>query len=132
MTKPDAEAAKRRRSAYRRGRRGEMLAAWWLRLKGYRIVARGLRSGVGEIDILAARGRVLAAVEVKARPDLGAAVEAIGRRQRARISQAVRRFVGARREFANHEIRFDVILVAPGRWPRHLPDAWRQRDDATE
>ena len=53
-------AAARRRNAYRRGRRSEMLAAWWLRLKGYRILARGVRSGVGEIDILAVRGRVLA------------------------------------------------------------------------
>jgi hypothetical protein len=59
-----------RRSAWLRGRRAEWLAAWWLRLKGYRILARDLRTPVGEIDLIARRGRVLALVEVKARPSL--------------------------------------------------------------
>ena len=77
-----------RRLAYRRGRRGEALAAWWLRLKGYRILERGLKSPVGEIDIVACRGRTLAIVEVKRRDDHVAAVDAIGPRQQARIARA--------------------------------------------
>ena len=63
----------RRRRAYGLGRRAEWMAAWWLRLKGYRILARDFRVAVGEIDLIARRGRTLALVEVKARPDLATA-----------------------------------------------------------
>ncbi len=59
-----------RRQAYVRGRRAEALAAWWLRLKGYRILARGFRVAAGEIDLIARRGRLIALIEVKARPSL--------------------------------------------------------------
>jgi putative endonuclease len=62
--------APRRRRAWQRGRRGEGLAACWLRLKGYRLLARNFRCGAGEIDLIACRGRVLALVEVKTRGDL--------------------------------------------------------------
>ncbi len=121
-----------RLKAWRRGRRGELLAACWLRLKGYRILARGLRTGAGEIDIVALRGRTVAAVEVKARPSLRDATEAIQRRQRSRIARAVERFVAARPDLAGCDIRFDIVLVAPRRWPVHLPDAWRLQGGASE
>jgi putative endonuclease len=120
-----SEPAEGRRLAYRRGRRGETLAAWWLRLKGYRILARGLKSPVGEIDIVACRGRTLAIVEVKRRDDRAAAVAAIGPRQPARIARAASWLLVRRPEFAGHAVRFDVLLIAPRRWPRHLVDAWR-------
>ena len=115
----------RRRRAWLRGRRGEGLAAWWLRLKGYQIVARNFRSGAGEIDLIARRGAVLALVEVKTRGDLASAGEALGRRQQARIARAAEAFLQQRPQLAHLSIRFDVILVAPGRLPRHLLDAWR-------
>jgi putative endonuclease len=118
--------------AWRRGRRGEFLAACWLQLKGYRILARGLRTGAGEIDILARRGRVVAAVEVKARPNLRDATEAIQRRQRARIARAAERFLAGRPDLAGCDIRFDIVLVAPRRFPVHLPDAWRLPGGASE
>lgn len=114
-----------RRLAWLRGRQGEGLAAWWLRLKGYRLLARNFRSGAGEIDLIARRGAVLAMVEVKTRGDLVSASEALGPRQRARIARATEAFLQQRPHLAQLSIRFDVILVAPGRFPRHLLDAWR-------
>ncbi len=117
--------APRRRQAWLRGRRGEGLAAGWLRLKGYRVVARNFRSGAGEIDLIARRGGVLAMVEVKTRGDLASAGEALGTRQRARIVRATEAFLQQRPDLAQLSVRFDVILVAPGRLPRHLLDAWR-------
>lgn len=115
----------RRRLAWLRGRHGEGLAAWWLRLKGYRLLARNFRSGAGEIDLIACRGAVLAMVEVKTRGDLASASEALGPRQRARIVRAAEAFLQQRPQLAQLSVRFDVILVAPGRIPRHLLDAWR-------
>ncbi|MEA2781719.1 MAG: putative endonuclease [Rhodospirillaceae bacterium] len=115
----------RRRAAWRRGRRGEMAALVALVLRGYRILARDLRSPVGEIDIVARRGRAIVFIEVKARGSHRVAAEALLGRQRRRIARAAARFLAARPELAGTEARFDVILVAPWRWPRHLIDAWR-------
>lgn len=115
----------RRRAAEARGRRGEALAAWWLRLKGYRILARDYRTPVGEIDLVARRGRVLAMVEVKRREGTAAALEAISPRQQARIARAAEAFLQRHRALAGLDLRFDSVLIVPGRPPRHLPDAWR-------
>lgn len=117
--------ASRRRLAWQRGRQGEGLAAWWLRLKGYRVLARNFRGGGGEIDLIVRRGAILAMVEVKTRSDLVSASEALGPRQRARIVRATEAFLQQRPQLARLSLRFDVILVAPGRFPRHLLDAWR-------
>ncbi len=114
-----------RRRAVRRGRLGEAVAAAWLRLKGYRIVARRVRTPVGEIDILARRGPVLAVVEVKARPTETAAAEAIGGRQRRRLERAVAWYLGRHPALAQADVRFDAVLVTPRRPPRHIVDAWR-------
>jgi len=114
-----------RRTAFRRGRWSEGLALWSLRLKGYRILARDLRSPLGEIDIVACRGRTLAIIEVKARDNLLQSAEAVTPRQRERIARAARLFIGRHPVFAGHTIRFDVMLVMPGRWPRHIADAWQ-------
>ena len=114
----------RRRRAYGRGRRAEALAAWWLRLKGYRIVARGFRVAAGEIDLIARRGRLLALVEVKARPSLEQARAAILPRQRERIARAAEVFLQRHPELAGLNLRFDVVLLAPGRRPHHLANAW--------
>jgi putative endonuclease len=120
--------SRRRRRAYGLGRRSEWMAAWWLRLKGYRILARDFRVAVGEIDLVARRGRTLVLVEVKARPDLATAQAAIGPRQRRRIARAAASFLQRHPALAGCDIRFDVVLLAPHRRPRHLPDAWRQDD----
>jgi len=115
----------KRRAALRRGRFAESLAVWWLRFKGYRILGRDLRLGVGEIDILARRGRLLVAIEVKHRPDLLTAGEAIDQRSRERISRALSRWLAQHPNLADLDLRFDAVLMVPGHWPRHLPDAWR-------
>jgi len=117
-----------RRAAFRRGRRGEQAALWWLRLKGYRILAQDYRSPVGEIDVVARRGATLAIIEVKARDSVAAAVEAILPHQRNRIFNAARLFVGRHPRHGACAIRFDIMLVTPGRWPRHIVNAW-QIDD---
>jgi putative endonuclease len=118
----------KRRAAYGRGRRGEWLAVLLLLCKGYRVIARDLRLPVGEIDIVARRGRTIAIVEVKRRDSLEQAAESISPRQRGRIAQAARWFASQRPALAGHDIRYDAILIAPGRWPRHIADAWREDD----
>ena len=120
-----------RRRAYRYGRRSEVLAIWYLRLKGYRVLVRGRRLAAGEIDIIARRGRTVAVVEVKARESLAAAAEALGQRQRTRILRAARHFLAGRPDLADCRLRVDVICIAPRRWPRHVIDAWRDEDRTT-
>ncbi|MDO8837520.1 MAG: YraN family protein [Parvibaculum sp.] len=126
MRKGDAA---RGRAAHRRGLRAETLAAFWLRLKGYRILARRLKTRAGEIDMVARRGRALVIVEVKAsaRPDRAGerAVEALLPRQQQRLARAADHLLAMRPGLAGLDLRFDVVLVAPRRFPRHLEDAWR-------
>jgi putative endonuclease len=115
----------RRHQAQRRGVSAESLCRWHLRLRGWRIVASDWRCPSGEIDILARRGGVLAIIEVKSRRDLASAVAAVLPRQRRRIVRAASAFLLMRPDLAELALRFDVMLVAPLRLPRHLPDAWR-------
>jgi putative endonuclease len=115
----------RRQQARRRGRLAEWLCRWHLRLRGWHIVACDWRCPSGEIDILARRGGVLAVVEVKSRGDLATAAEAVLPRQRRRIVRAAASFLAGRPDLAGLALRFDVMLVAPLRPPRHLADAWR-------
>jgi putative endonuclease len=107
------------------GRWAESLAAWSLRLRGYRIVARRFRTPLGEIDLIAQRGRLLAFVEVKARTDLEQALIALSPRQRQRTARAAELFLLRRPDLAGHTLRFDLVAVRPWRMPRHLVDAWR-------
>ncbi len=118
-------SAARRRDAYRTGRWAEGLCAALLRLKGYRIVARGFRLPVGEIDIVARKSDLLVCVKVKARRSFREAVEALTPRQRRRIARAAEAFIAGREEFAALGVRFDVMAVTPRRLPRHIKDAFR-------
>ncbi len=110
------------------GRRGEILAAVWLMLKGYRILGFRLRTPEGEIDLLAQRGKVLAVVEVKSRTTLAAALDAVTFAQRERLMRAGRLLASRRPSLLTVNVRLDLIAIAPLSWPRHVPDAWR--DDA--
>ena len=114
-----------RRRAEAKGRIGETLGTMLLRLKGYRILGRRIRTPVGEIDILASKNGVLAVIEVKTRPTLREAMESIPARQRSRLARAALWVVGRRPELAHSDIRFDALLFAPFRVPRHVIDAWR-------
>ena len=87
-----------RQAAHRLGQVAEWRAVWRLRLAGYSVLARRYKTKLGEIDIVARRGGILAFVEVKARSDAAMA--------------------------ADHSVRFDAVLVT-GLWPRHLPDVWQ-------
>jgi putative endonuclease len=115
----------RRREAWHRGHGAEQMAALWLRLKGYRILAKRFRTPVGEIDLIARRGRILAVVEVKSRRTLAAATEALRLRQRARIGRAVQAYLQLHPNLADLCIRFDVMLLSTGRPPHHITNAWR-------
>lgn len=120
-----AAADPRRVRAQRLGRLAERLCRWHLRLRGWRIVASGWRCPAGEIDILARRRGILAAIEVKSRPDFAAGAAALQPRQRRRIARAAEAFLATRPDLANLAVRFDVMIVQPLRLPRHLPGAWR-------
>lgn len=115
----------RRRKAWRRGRSAEALGVAWLVLRGYQIVGRRLRTPVGEIDIVARRGRTLAIIEVKARRDRATALESVGPRQRHRLRRAAEWLIAGRADLAALDIRFDVMAVAPWQPPKHVIDAWR-------
>jgi putative endonuclease len=114
-----------RRQAFRRGHAAELLCLWHLRLRGWRILARRFRVPSGEIDLIARRGSVLAAIEVKARGSLAAAAESVSARQRRRVARALDHFVALQPGLARLSRRYDVMLVLPRRLPRHLADAWR-------
>jgi putative endonuclease len=113
-----------RRARERAGRRAEALAVLYLRLKGYRIEGRRVRTPAGEIDIVARRGGLLIFVEVKARVRHAAALEAVTPRQRRRIERGAEWFAARTRSPAAG-MRFDVVAVRPWRLPSHLADAWR-------
>jgi putative endonuclease len=117
-----------RQRAQRRGRLAEWLCLWHLRLRGWQILARGWRCPAGEIDILARRGRVLAVIEVKSRAEFATAASALAPRQRRRITRAAEAFVLQHAELVGLDLRFDLMLVAPLRLPRHWSGAWRADD----
>lgn len=113
----------KRQAAERRGRQAERIAGWWLRLKGWQIIGRRMRTPLGEVDLVARRGGMIAFVEVKARSSAADLDLAIDERRLARVAAAA--------ELLWHELarpgddmRIDVILLAPGRAPRHLANVW--------
>lgn len=112
-----------RQAAERGGRKAETLAAWCLRLKGWRILARRVRTPVGEVDLVARRGRTVAFVEVKARAtDAGAAL-ALDDWRLKRVARAAEA-LAARYVKPGDDMRIDAIFVVPRRWPRHLENVW--------
>ena len=112
-----------RRTAEAAGRRGERIAGWWLRLKGWRILDRRVRTPAGEVDIVARRGNLVAFVEVKARKTDAELDFAIDERRLARVAAAAEMLM-PRYAGAGDDIRVDVILIAPGTRPRHIENAW--------
>lgn len=116
-------------AAEKRGRRAEYICVAILRLTGWRILARRMTArrgtGLGEVDIIAQRGATLAFIEVKARADYEAAAESITAHQRTRIARAAEVFLQQHPEFAECNVRFDVMLFGAGLLPRRITDAWR-------
>ncbi|MCW5692198.1 MAG: YraN family protein [Pseudolabrys sp.] len=118
------EADPDRQAAFNRGISAESLAAAWLIGKGYRILARRFRSGAGEIDIVAGRRHTIIFVEVKARASLDEAAESVTPRQRMRIATAAEIWLGQNPQVTFRDLRFDAILIAPGKLPRHIQGAF--------
>lgn len=107
------------------GRRAEVLAALWLMAKGYRILGFRLKTPQAEIDLLAKRGSVLAVVEVKQRSSLENALECVRYDQRERLRRAGAALAARRPGLKGAAVRLDLLALAPGRLPRHIPDAWK-------
>jgi len=123
----DATTARRRKS-YRRGHRGEWLAAAALMAKGFRILARRYRTRLGEIDLIARRGDLVLIVEVKARPTLRAAMEAIARESERRIEGAADLWLSRQPNYGRLSVRFDMVAVLPWRWPVHVENIFQGRN----
>ncbi len=121
---PSSGPRPERVAAFKMGLSAESRAAAFLIAKGYRIVARRFRSPVGEVDIVARRGRLLVFVEVKARARLDDAAESLAPRQQRRIAAAAAAWLADHPDDLESNIRFDAVLVAPGRLPRHIPAAF--------
>jgi putative endonuclease len=111
-------------AAFGLGLSAESRAAAYLVAKGYRIAARRFRTPIGEVDIVARRGRVLIFVEVKARNSLDAAAYSLLPRQQRRIAAAASFWLSRNPNDAGNDIRFDAVLVAPGKIPRHIQAAF--------
>jgi putative endonuclease len=121
---PAPAPAARRVAAFRLGLSAESRAAMLLIAKGHRIAARRWKTPVGEIDIVARRRRDLVFVEVKARDTLDAAAESVTARNQQRIVAAAEFWLSSHPDDVERFIRFDVILVAPGKMPRHIVNAF--------
>lgn len=121
---PKAPANPERVAAFNRGISAESLAAAWLIGKGYRILSRRYRCAAGEIDIVAGRRHTIIFVEVKARASLDDAAESVTPRQRARIATAAEIWLAQHPNVTFKDLRFDAILIAPGKLPRHIEGAF--------
>ena len=113
-----------RRKAYRLGHLAEYLAAFALILKRYRIVALRHKTKLGEIDIIARKGDLVAVIEVKARRTVSDAANAVTHTAQTRISNASDLWLAGQADAAKLSIRYDIIAVCPWRWPVHLKDAF--------
>ena len=118
--KPVKTPAPARVAAFRTGLSAETRAAAYLMAKGYRILAKRFRTPYGEIDLVARKRNMIVFIEVKARASLDDAAYAVTPRQQARIIDAAQGWLMAHPEHAEFELRFDAMLIAPRRLPRHL------------
>ena len=113
-----------RQEAEQKGRRGETIAAWYLWACGWRILAKRQRVGAGEVDLVARKGRTVAFIEVKWRASREALDQAIDARRLQRVARAAEA-LAPKFARAGDDLRIDVILLAPGHWPRHMANVWQ-------
>ena len=113
------------KKAHKHGLVAEGVARTILRLKGYRILARNERTPAGEIDIIAKRRKLVVFVEVKSRATLETAAHALSPGQQSRIVRSAEAYLARRPNLQACDVRFDVLLLAPGSLPRHIKDAWQ-------
>lgn len=115
-------ALNRKKKAYLRGKRGEWISAFYLRLKGYEILERRFKTPLGELDLIARKGQTLVAIEVKTRDTFEQASLALTPFQKRRIEQALLFYLTGKNY--SLDLRFDVVLICPWRWPYHIQGAW--------
>jgi putative endonuclease len=113
----------KRQRAERGGRRAEWIAAWWLRLHGWRILAQRARTARGEVDLVARRGKVLAFIEVKARATPRDADLALDHYRLRRVAAAAET-LAPRYTRPGDDLRIDAMFIVPGHLPRHVPNIW--------
>lgn len=125
MTKPSRVRNKgRRQKAERSGRSAETVAAMFLRLQGFSIAGTRVKTPVGELDLVARRGSLTVFVEVKARTSGAAELATLEAVNRQRITRAAQYYLALHPEISAGDLRFDVIFLAPWRWPRHVRNAF--------
>ena len=120
----DSDITVNKRKALRRGRTSEYVAAVFLMLKGYRILALRHRTRLGEIDIIARKGDLAVFVEVKARRGEAVAVDAVSAMAQKRIRAASDLWLARQADQGRLSQRYDIVAIMPGRLPRHFIDAF--------
>jgi putative endonuclease len=117
---------KGKRRTYQKGRYAETLASLYLRLKGWRITAHRFKCPLGEIDLIARKGKVIAFIEVKARKTVEDGLTSIQSHQQARIVKAAEWWINQNDINGISIFRFDVIVICPFKWPYHLVNAFEK------
>ena len=123
MAPSRTEPSPERRARYRRGHAAERWAAVLLKARGYRILARRYETPLGEIDLIAVRGKRVAFVEVKARRTIADCEAAITPSLRSRIRRAASLWLGRNSPYHDHDQGYDIVFVVPWRLPRHIPNS---------
>lgn len=113
---------KRGKKAWKYGVLSEMIAIWYLRLKGYKVLCHRYKTPFGEIDIIAQKKGVLCFIEVKYRDSFEAALYAVSNHQKERLIKTARIF--CQKNMKTMPCQFDVILTSPWSWPYHLKNVW--------
>jgi putative endonuclease len=121
-----------KQKTYQRGIISEKIAAFWLRLKGYKILERRYKTKLGEIDLIARHQNTIIFIEVKARPTMALALESITPTMKRRIENTARYYI-AHHDVEGCDMRFDVVAVMPLKladikqgqfFIHHLDNAW--------
>lgn len=113
------------KTAHETGLIAETLAVWFLRLKGYRILARRYKTRYGEVDIIARHKNMIVFVEVKARKNAEDALNAVTLKMRSRIERAALDYMARHEKVRDMGMRFDFVAIVPPFFVRHLDNAWR-------
>jgi len=122
--RPTDTATRKRRRAHALGLNAETLAAWYLRLTGWRVLKHRYKTGAGEIDLIVKRGKIVAFVEVKARKTRLAALEAVTPASQKRIARAAKIFVARHPKAGFYTLRFDIVIIRPWALPERVVNAF--------
>ena len=125
--KADISRRSLRRYREKQGRSAEFLASFWLKLKGYEILEKRFRLKSGEIDLIAKRGRIIAFIEVKARRSIELGLNSVPEKSWRRIARSAQIWMSHKQKYADHDWRYDLVIVCPWKLPVHFKDHWRPR-----